>query len=152
MEDEEKSELEQRLQNGIYGTPKIKPDEQRRYMGTFRERVRLTVSIAEIKQQDWTGAVRQELSAHPDCLLIINGNIDDNLTHPYLTLANSMNVSFTFKTGQDIKTNDDALALVLTDDKPVYEHPVDVAQKYPQADKGNDHQDKDRHHWFGLHF
>ena len=34
-----KSEIDQRIQNGIYGTPKIKPDEQRHYMGTFRERV-----------------------------------------------------------------------------------------------------------------
>ena len=151
MQDEEKSDVEQRIQNGIYGTPKIKPDEQRRYMSTFRERVRLTVSIAEIKQHDWTGAVRQELAAHPDCLLIINGNIDDELTHPYLSLANSMNVSFTFKTGQDIKTNDDSLALVLTDDKPVYEHPVDVSQKYPQADKDHDDSTPKRHHWFGLH-
>ena len=41
-----KSEIDQRIQNGIYGTPKIKPDEQRHYMGTFRERVWLTILVA----------------------------------------------------------------------------------------------------------
>lgn len=152
MQEEDKSAVDQRLQNGIYGTPKIKPDEQRRYMGTFRERVRLTVSVAEIKQQDWTSAVNQELHAHPDCLLIINGNISDSFTHPYLSLANSLNVSFTFKTGTDIKTDDDAFALVFTDSKAVYEHPVDVAKKYPQGKTSTPENNK-RHGFFGhLHF
>ena len=32
-----KSDMEQRIDNAIYGTPKIKPDEQRKYLGTFRE-------------------------------------------------------------------------------------------------------------------
>ena len=36
MANEEKSAVDQRLQNAVYGTPKINPDEQRRYLGTFR--------------------------------------------------------------------------------------------------------------------
>ena len=43
MANEEKSAVDQRLQNAVYGTPKINPDEQRRYLGTFRERVCLNL-------------------------------------------------------------------------------------------------------------
>ena len=75
-----KSEIDQRIQNGIYGTPKIKPDEQRHYMGTFRERVWLTISVAEINNNDWSFAVRKELTKHPDSLVIIKGNLAENLT------------------------------------------------------------------------
>ena len=52
MAEEKKSALEQRLDNGIYGTPQLKPDEQRRYLGTFRERVCLTISVAELHEQN----------------------------------------------------------------------------------------------------
>lgn len=141
---EEHSNVEQRLQNGIYGSPKIKPDEQRRYLGTFRERVWLTMSVAEVKQQDWSDALRQELTVHPDSLVIINGNIDDSLTRNYLTVANTANVQFTIKTGTETKAGDDDLAVIVTDHKAVYQSPVDVSKKYGKQSPQDDHQTK--HH------
>lgn len=127
---DDKSNVDQRIQNSIYGTPKIKPDEQRKYMGTFRERVHLTISVAEAKQQDWSGALQKELTKHPDSLVIINGNLEDRYTRAYITIANQMTVQFTIKTGNDTKTDDDAFAVVVTDHQAVYESPVDVAKKY----------------------
>ena len=141
---EEHSNVEQRLQNGIYGSPKIKPDEQRRYLGTFRERMWLTISVAEAKQQDWSDALRQELTIHPDSLVIINGNIDDSLTRNYLTVANNAHVQFTIKTGTETKTGDDDLAVIVTDHKAVYQSPVDVSKKYGQQSPQDDQQTK--HH------
>lgn len=141
---EEHSNVEQRLQNGIYGSPKIKPDEQRRYLGTFRERVWLTISVAEVKQQDWSDALCQELTIHPDSLVIINGNIDDSLTRNYLTVANNANVQFTIKTGTETKTGNDDLAVIVTDHKAVYQSPVDVSKKYGQQSPQDDQQTK--HH------
>ncbi|WP_295729830.1 YueI family protein [uncultured Limosilactobacillus sp.] len=126
----DQSDMKQRIQNGIYGSPKIKPDEQRHYLGTFRERVWLTISVVEAKQHDWSTALQKELSLHPDSLVIINGNLDDSLTRNYLTVASSANVQFTVKTGTDIKTDDNALAVIVTDHRAVYQTPVDVAQKY----------------------
>lgn len=128
---EEKSDVEQRIQNSIYGTPKIKPDEQRHYLGTFRERVYLTISVAEAKKRDWSRPLTQELSKHPDSLVIINGNLSDQYTRSYITIANQMAVQFTIKTGSDAKTGDQDLAVVVCDHKAVYESPVDVAKKYP---------------------
>ncbi len=141
---EEHSNVEQRLQNGIYGSPKIKPDEQRRYLGTFRERVWLTISVAEVKQQDWSDALRQELTIHPDSLVIINGNIDDSFTRNYLTVANNANVQFTIKTGTETKTGNDDLAVIVTDHKAVYQSPVDVSKKYGKQSPQDDQQVK--HH------
>ena len=134
---DKKSEIDQRIQNGIYGTPKIKPDEQRHYMGTFRERVWLTISVAEINNNDWSFAVREELTKHPDSLVIINGNLADHLTRNYIMLANQMQVQFTIKTGSDAKTTPDSLALVISDHKAVYESPVDVQKKYSQSNNNH---------------
>ncbi len=134
---DKKSEIYQRIQNGIYGTPKIKPDEQRHYMGTFRERVWLTISVAEINNNDWSFAVREELTKHPDSLVIINGNLADHLTRNYIMLANQMQVQFTIKTGSDAKTTPDSLALVISDHKAVYESPVDVQKKYSRSNNNH---------------
>ena len=134
---DKKSEIDQRIQNGIYGTPKFKPDEQRHYMGTFRERVWLTISVAEINNNDWSFAVREELTKHPDSLVIINGNLADHLTRNYIMLANQMQVQFTIKTGSDAKTTPDSLALVISDHKAVYESPVDVQKKYSRSNNNH---------------
>jgi len=40
----EKSQMDKHLQNSTFGAPKVNPDEQRRYLGTFRERVSLAIN------------------------------------------------------------------------------------------------------------
>ncbi len=35
-------------------------NEQRKYLGTFRERVCLTISVQELQEQDWTPALTAE--------------------------------------------------------------------------------------------
>ncbi|HIX35809.1 MAG TPA: YueI family protein [Candidatus Limosilactobacillus merdigallinarum] len=147
---EHNDDVNERLKNEIYGQPKIKPDEQRRYMGTFRERVWLTISIQEIQEQDWTTAFQKELQKHPDCLVIINGNLDDNYTSKYLAIANQLKVDFTIKTGSDIKTGADNLAIVLTDLKAVFANPVDIAKLYGQSDQDK-HQSSKKHESFLQH-
>ena len=44
-------ELEKRLDTGMYGTPRVNPDEQRKYLGTFRERCYLNMTVAEMKKR-----------------------------------------------------------------------------------------------------
>lgn len=136
---DEKSAVDQRIQNGVYGTPKVKPDEQRFYMGTFRERVWLTISVQEATNHDWSSAVRQELTKHPDSLVIINGNLEDRFTRNYIMVANQLKAQFTIKTGAGTKTTPDALAVVVCDQhQAVYESPVDVQKKY--GDSALQHQ------------
>lgn len=140
---EEQSSVDKRIQNGVYGTPKVKPDEQRQYMGTFRERVWLTVTVAEAKRHDWSSALQHELQTHPDSLVIINGNLADQFTRNYITVANNMSAQFTIKTGTDTKTNDDNFAVVVTDHHAVYQSPVDVVKKYgEQPDHQSTQQDQ----------
>ncbi len=45
-------ELEKRLDTGMYGTPRVNPDEQRKYLGTFRERCYLSMTVTEMKKKD----------------------------------------------------------------------------------------------------
>lgn len=143
--DKNEGDVNQRLKNEIYGQPKIKPDEQRRFMGTFRERVWLTISVSEIQERDWIRTFDEILQKHPNSLVIINGNIDDRFTSKYLTAANQLNVDFTIKTGAEVKTGADDLAIVVTAHEAVWANPIDVAklgnQSTPSSDSPSDKHD-----------
>ena len=43
-------ELKKHLDSGRYGAPKVNPDEQKKYMGTFRERCYVTMTIEQMKK------------------------------------------------------------------------------------------------------
>ena len=91
MSEQEKSAAQQRIDNAVYGTPKIKPDEQRKYLGTFRERVCLTISVQELQEQDWTKALTAELDRGIGNLVFINGNLPLDVKKRYPNLVNSNN-------------------------------------------------------------
>ncbi|MBU3829326.1 MAG: YueI family protein [Candidatus Limosilactobacillus merdavium] len=128
-----KSDMEQRIDNAIYGTPKIKPDEQRKYLGTFRERVCLTISVAELQERDWSSLVAQELSRGIGNQVFLNGNLPHDELHNYIKAATDANANFTLKTDPEFRTNPDSLAVVVAAKKAVYQSPVDVKKRYPDT-------------------
>ncbi len=130
--DSQKSGAEQRIENAIYGTPKIKPDEQRKYLGTFRERVCLTISVKELHEQDWQPALVAELKRGIGNLVFLNGNLPHEDIHPYLLATNQHGGIFTMKTDPEFRTNPEALAVVVAAKTGVYQSPVDVEKRYPQ--------------------
>lgn len=151
MSDNDKSAVDQRLENGIYGTPKIKPDEQRKYLGTFRERVCLTISVAELRQRNWTAAVTKELQRGIGNLVFVNGNLPHSELHPYIRAAAAANGQFTMKTDPEFKTDPDSLAIVIAAKDAVYQSPIDVTKRYPNLLEDHDVQQSEQesahHSW-----
>lgn len=145
----EKSSTEQRIDNAIYGTPKIKPDEQRKYLGTFRERVCLTISVQELRDQDWRPALVEELNRGIGKLVFLNGNLPHDEIHPYLLTTNENGGTFTLKTEPEFKTDPNSLAVVVAAPKGVYQSPVDVQKRYPQlSGQPSSNPNKQEHHGF----
>ncbi|MFR0620639.1 YueI family protein [Limosilactobacillus mucosae] len=130
MANEEKSAVDQRLQNAVYGTPKINPDEQRRYLGTFRERVCLTISVAQLKEHDWSDALKQELKKGIGNLVFLNGNLSDEELRPYMRAAVQEHASFTLKTDPEFSTAPEKMAVVVAAKTAVHQSPVDVEKRY----------------------
>ncbi|WP_367295158.1 YueI family protein [Levilactobacillus yonginensis] len=127
----EKSQMEQHLQNSVYGTPKINPDEQRHYLGTFRERVSLAMTIAEVTDRKNLDAFITEISAHPDFQVILNGHINQTDLGPYMKLASQHNLKFTIKQDEIYGVNDTDLGLVVASDHAINENPILLPKKYP---------------------
>ena len=125
------------LQSALYGTPKVNPDEQRRYLGTFRERVCLTVGIEELTQDEWTQGFAKEIATEQAEIIFFNGNIDQSKLRPYILTATKSGVNFTIKTNPEYRTNPDNLAIVVASKKAIYVQTVDIAKKY-QPDQAGD--------------
>ncbi|MDT6980991.1 YueI family protein [Levilactobacillus zymae] len=127
----EKSSMEQHLDAAMYGTPKIKPDEQRHYLGTFRERVSLAMTIAEVVDHQNLAAFITEITAHPDYQVILNGHIDQSDLGPYLKVASQHNVAFTIRQDNIYGIADSDLGLVVAAATAINQSPIALAKKYP---------------------
>ncbi|GAB5052805.1 YueI family protein [Pediococcus ethanolidurans] len=125
--DNKSNNVDSRLQNAMHGTPKLNPDEQRKYLGTFRERVALSMTVAQIKTQRFEKAFVNEMKKHSDYQLLINGNIDQSLIGPYMKAASQISLKFTIKTDSIYTTRDQDLALVLAAKESLNVTDIDVA-------------------------
>lgn len=139
-------ELKQHLDAGRYGTPQVNPDEQKKYLGTFRERCFLSMTIKEMKDLDYQAAVKAESEKHPEARLLINGGVSDELQQKYIALATKAGIEFTIVSDATAES-EDRIGLLLVTDHAVDEPVIDVAQKYPEdapkeADQSAEDKDK----------
>ncbi|USS87695.1 YueI family protein [Fructilactobacillus hinvesii] len=117
------------------GTPKINPDEQRRYLGTFRERVALMIPVSAVSDDAALNQVRQILTAHSDYNLLINGNLDNALQSPYLKLAGELHAKFTLKNSDDYGTAPDQAAVVVAAANAINVENIDFQAPQQQTPK-----------------
>jgi len=148
----EKSPMDEHLQTAMYGTPKINPDEQRHYLGTFRERVSLTMTIAEVVNRQNLSAFLTEITAHPTFQVILNGHIDQADLAPYLKIASQHNVKFIIRQDTIYGVNDSDLGLVVTSDTAINQAPVALAKKYPATDTATDNSTPKKPSWLDRLF
>ncbi|MGX7149602.1 YueI family protein [Enterococcus ureasiticus] len=124
-------DLQKHLDNAMYGTPLLKPEEQRKYMGTFRERCYLTMKITQMKNTEDKANFLKELTQHPDAAVLLNGAMAIDLQSAYIKLINERKVKFTV-VNDFVENTPDALGLVLTAKEAVNEEVIDIEEKYPK--------------------
>ncbi|WP_318765801.1 YueI family protein [Lactiplantibacillus carotarum] len=132
MADSEQQPVD-RIQSAMHGTPKLHPDEQRKYLGTFRERVDVAVTVYQLKRAHYVDEMQRAFAAHPDYHLYINGNLDQDFIGPYIKAASQANVQFTIKTDDIYRTTDADYALVFTAATAINQDVIDIDQRYQPA-------------------
>lgn len=118
------------LEKGLYGSPQIKPDEKRKYLGTFRERIYLTMTFSEITDSKKLKDLQAELTTNPKQQLLINGLVDSAIQKKYIALAQKENCLFTL-VNSDVTDHQDSIALVYAADHAVDQTCVSVTERYP---------------------
>src|SRR5699024_12498751 len=83
--------LQEHLNNGLFGTPQLHPDEQRKYLGTFRERVSLTITFKEFSnnQNACLTAIKQEISSNTEeeLSIKINGQLSSDIINKIIQIS-----------------------------------------------------------------
>lgn len=91
--------LQNRLDNAMSGnTPKINPDEQRKFLGTFGERVDFAIKKEDINNTEAKELLTEEINKHNDYQLLLNGTLLQSSIMEYIKLASSNNIKFTQRT------------------------------------------------------
>ncbi|GLB46653.1 hypothetical protein WR164_06320 [Philodulcilactobacillus myokoensis] len=130
-----------RLEQSSSGnTPKINPDEQRKYLGTFRERVSLAIKIKDMSKDTAENNFKKEIKANPNYVVFLNGNVGQDQIGPYLKIAADNNIEFDIRTDSFYKTDPDSYGLVYANkNSSINVNPVEMSQKYP-INNNDDHK------------
>lgn len=124
-------EIQKHLDNAIYGAPLVKPDEQKKYMGTFRERCYLTMTIAQMKEPLNKENLLKELVKYPEAFVLLNGAMDMHLQSSYIKLLTEHQTTFTV-VNDFVENSLDSYGLILATKHAVNEKQLSITEKYPQ--------------------
>lgn len=125
--------INERMTQSMHGTPKINPDEQHKYLGTFRERVALTLDQGEAQQPQFIDVLHKELDDHPEYHLLINGNASETAFNNLTDLSALVSNHSKILAGKAAPDGSEALAAVVcTESTALHLDEVDVARRFPQ--------------------
>lgn len=127
--------LQEHLNNGLYGTPQLHPDEQRKYLGTFRERVSLTITFKEFSnnQNACLTAIKQEISSNTEeeLSIKINGQLSSDIIDKIIQISKENNTKFEYLADASFSHDDDTNAIVICSSKSaLHIENIDVESKY----------------------
>ncbi|CAM2795679.1 YueI family protein [Fructilactobacillus fructivorans] len=149
---DDKGSVQNRLDQAMSGnSPQINPDEQRKYLGTFRERVDFAITVADDKNQNAIDQLSDKMKQHPNYQLFINGNIPEEQQQPYMKLASQNNAKFTLKNNSAYGTKPDEYAVVLVAPEAIHQDQIDFDPDKTSSKKQDD-QPKKSESWFSRLF
>jgi uncharacterized protein YueI len=119
--------VDEYLQQGMYGQKQTKPDERRKFLGSLRERAVIALKQNQVRESKIYSEVEDSLKEHPKAKLLLNGNMKYSYLSKYIQLATKHNVSFTIVTN---KEHDAEIGLLLA-----YDYAIDKEEIYVKKTK-----------------
>lgn len=89
-----KQSVDEIIMNGIKGTPEIKKDEKNKYLGTFRERVEIVLSIGQVMKPTVYKEIEHILKTTKNINMLLNGDVSYQYLSKYIQIANKFHVLF----------------------------------------------------------
>lgn len=100
---------EEYIKQHMFGNPQIKPDEKRAFLGNFRERVALALTIGQLQQAGTAEMVTKILKNYPEYRLYINGRMDQDLIDPFMDIAIKENYKYTILVQNGMRVDPDVV-------------------------------------------
>lgn len=136
----DKQEMDPHVKTGLYGTPEINPDEQHHYLGNFRERIYVLQTRETAGENRYMKAWEQQLHAHPDAVLYLNGHLNKNVLDQYIELAAKQQAKFTLKSDAIYDQSD--VVAVLAAHSAVHQEPVSIEDTIDSSETSSGQKDE----------
>jgi len=91
--DNQKNSLEDTLKRAYHGAPVIKPDEHKKFLGTFEERVILSLLEDELNDSDKLEKIDEYMDCNQAEVLLINSKYVQELSK-YINMAKDKGLSY----------------------------------------------------------
>jgi uncharacterized protein YueI len=127
-----KQSVDEILQQGIQGPKEIKPDEKRKFLGTFRERIIIALKNNQVMENDIYPQVESCMMENKVAHLFLNGNISYEKLSKYVKLAKKYKIEHTIVTN---KEHDTEIGLVLAMDHAIDKEEIYIVEKEPEPAK-----------------
>ncbi|KRM72923.1 DUF1694 domain-containing protein [Lacticaseibacillus brantae] len=114
------------IQLHAYGIPQIKPDEKRAFLGNFRERVAMAVTVRQLQDPQIYQLLQSVLERYPQYRVYLNGRMSNHLIMTYLKQAQVLNYPFTVMAQTGMRVQHD---LASNDFGWVLAHPTDKIER-----------------------
>lgn len=89
------SDVEDYIKKNVFGKPQVKPDEKRKFLGNFRERVALALTIAQVESYDNLSMIEKVMKQYPEDHMYINGRMSSIDQSHLIKLSVKLNYKFT---------------------------------------------------------
>ena len=122
------------LQQGIHGPRGPKPDERRRFLGTFRERIVIVLTQTQIRERGIYIQVEVAIKENRKAHLYLNGNMNYELLAKYTKIAAKYHMNYTMVTN---KEHDSEIGLVLAYDYAIDKDEIYVKEEIAKTKKEN---------------
>lgn len=127
-----KPSVDEILQQGIQGPKEIKPDEKRKFLGTFRERIMIALRKNQVMEKDIYPQVEKCMRENKTAHLFLNGNINYEELSKYVKLAKKYQIEHTVVTN---KEHDTEIGLVLAMDHAIDKEEIFIVEKEMEPSK-----------------
>lgn len=118
----DKTMLEKTIEYAISGVPEIKAEEKRKWLGEFRERVILGLTMEQSHMEEALYYVEEALEDNMSELIIVNQNMLMEMMSKYMSLAKNTGKRF-----KSVATNNkEAMGVVVVSSKAVERQNVEM--------------------------
>ncbi|MCH4056786.1 YueI family protein [Lapidilactobacillus gannanensis] len=133
----QETDVNNRLNNAMYGTPQTLPDQRRQFLGSLRERVLLELDVQDLNNPRALDLFQQHLDDYRDTKqsALINGKINHDLIGPYLKILAQQNFPFTLVNKPETPTEPKSPAILIVNEAAVNHETVNLLQLHPLAVK-----------------
>ncbi|TDL30604.1 DUF1694 domain-containing protein [Jeotgalibacillus sp. S-D1] len=114
------------IQDGIYGARETLPDERRLYLGSIRERIEVVLLQNQVREDTPYPEIEKAMKAHPSLQLFLNGNMNYQYLSKYIQLADRHRITYSVVSN---KEHNSEYGLVLAHEDAVDNEQIDVPKR-----------------------